>query len=79
MGHTSLVGQESGQMDRLGGVILGECLYSALVAGSTLPRGKSHRTMARGGEFTMRLEAETKVRLELIAMFVVINEQKNVV
>lgn len=55
VGHTGLVAHETGQVHRLGGIILGEGLAAGSLAGSALPGEESERTVARGFEFTVRL------------------------
>lgn len=47
-GHTSLVAESGSQVDGLLGVILGEGLDTAAVAGTPLPGKVSERTVARG-------------------------------
>jgi hypothetical protein len=46
MGHTSLVSHECGKVRGLLGVILGEGLYFAAVAGGTFPRQETERAVA---------------------------------
>lgn len=70
MGHASLVGEESAQMDWLGLVILGEGLCLTTMALGTLLGRKGHGPMARGRKLTMRLEKGEKKILK--------NSNKNV-
>lgn len=65
MRHASLVADESGQMDGLGGVILGERLDLSAMAGGTLLGVERHGAMPRRRELTVRLKREG---IELIKM-----------
>lgn len=51
MGHTSLVAHESGKMNRLGRIILGESLYSSSVPGGTLSGQETQGTVS--GSFVL--------------------------
>lgn len=55
VGHASLVAQECCEVDRLGGVILGEALHFPAVPAAALPRQEAQGPMPGSGELPVRL------------------------
>ena len=62
VGHTGLVTQESGHVDGLGSVVLGEGLNLSAVAGGPLLWVESHGAMTRRGKLSVRLQCYTDIR-----------------
>lgn len=62
VGHTGLVAEESGQMDRLLGVVLGEGLHLTAMTLCPLLGVESHGAMARRRKLTVRLKIRGTVR-----------------
>ena len=60
VGHTGLEAQKAGQMDWLGGVILGESLYLTTVACCTFLGVEPHGPVTGCRKLTMRLEMKKK-------------------
>ena len=59
VGHAGLVGQEGGEVDRLGGVILGPGAHLSSLLLAPLVGQEAHVPVAGGVEFTVRLERKS--------------------
>lgn len=55
MSHARLVAQKGSEVDRLGGVVLGEALHLPPVPAAALPRQKAQGPVPGRGEFPVRL------------------------
>lgn len=63
VGHASLEAQEAGQVNGLGGIVLGESLHLASVASCALLGVEPHRPVTGGRELAMRLKINLEASL----------------